>query len=467
MNEDSPDPSIQDRVHNLLDAVHGGQNALICTHDNPDPDSIASAYALGRLLEQKMGMSFTLAYGGVLGRAENRTMVKLLKIPLVPFSRVDLDEFDVVGLVDTQPEVGNHVLTPDRIVGKKMICVDHHPERLLSKDAAYCDVGGDYGATSTVLTAYLDAADVVFDENLATALFYGVKSDTRDLGREVSQTDVWAYTHLVPHTNMAAVSAMEHPRLPRDYFQVFNRATQRAKIFGNVLVCDIGEIYIPDIVAEVAERLSRVDGIRWSLVVGGYEDDIYASLRVNDRRCSAGKLVREVIQDYPTGSAGGHGSMAGARVPYSARTESPEARARARKGLLKSLLNATGVEPDEKPVRLVTNEELPDGTVSRAPRPKDKAPAKPTTSKKVAQVTLKNGGGKNGTPRTKSETKLSTAKAASAKADKAKADKDKADKDKADKSKTERVARAVVVKGAQAPGKKATTKTTKPTKKRL
>ncbi|MCP4499497.1 MAG: bifunctional oligoribonuclease/PAP phosphatase NrnA [Deltaproteobacteria bacterium] len=372
MSNDGYTPAMKNRVHELMDAVLGGKNALICTHDNPDPDSIASAYALGRLLEQKMGMSFTLAFGGVLGRAENKAMVKLLKITLVPFCKVDLSEFDVVGLVDTQPEVGNHVLTPDRITGKKMICVDHHPERLLSKDADYADVGGDYGATSTVLTAYLVAADVIFDRTLATALFYGIKSDTRDLGREVSDVDIWAYSHLIPKTDMPAVSAMEHPRLPRDYFQVFSRGIQRAKVFGNVLVCDLGELYIPDLVAEVADRLSKVDGIRWSLVVGGYEDDIYASLRVNDRRCSAGKLVRQVMDDYPTGSAGGHGSMAGARLPYGSRTKTPEARARARRTLLKALLNATGVEPDAQPEPLVREEALPDGTVLRASRPKDK-----------------------------------------------------------------------------------------------
>src|SRR5690606_4312357 len=210
-----------------------------------------------------------------------RAMVRLLKVPLVPIARVDLSEFDVVGLVDTQPEVGNHSLPPDECADKRVICIDHHPARLLSKNAAFSDVGGDYGATSTVLTAYLDAAGVVPDRTLATALFYGIKSDTRDLGREVSDADVWAYSHLAALTDMSMVSSIEHPRLPRAYFAVLMRASSRAQVTDNVVVADLGEVYIPDMVPETADRLVQAEGLRWSIVVGEHDGQIYCSIRVN------------------------------------------------------------------------------------------------------------------------------------------------------------------------------------------
>ncbi len=361
------DLSIKERVRTLLDVVEEGQRALIVTHDNPDPDSIASAFALGWLLEQKKKIPFTLTYGGVLGRAENREMVRLLKIPLVPIHRIDMEDFDVVGLVDTQPEVGNHELTEERAAGKTMICVDHHPAREQSKDADYADVGGDFGATSTLLTHYLHEAGLTPDRDLATALFYGIKSDTRDLGREVSSEDVWAYTHLVSLTDMPMVSAIEHPRLPRDYFGVLVRAIQKAEMIGNVVTCDLGEVYVPELVPETADRLAAAEGVRWSIVVGEYEDQIYASLRVNDRRYSAGKLVREVIARYPQGSAGGHGSMAGARLPHAERTRSVAGRTRARRGFLRALALATGVDPLTKPERFAPDE----ATITR--RARDKA----------------------------------------------------------------------------------------------
>ena len=366
MVEPASSHSVEERVRQLLAAVEGGTRALICTHDNPDPDSIASAFALGRLLEQKRDIPFTLTYGGVLGRAENRAMVRLLKIPLVPISRIQLDEFDVVGLVDTQLDVGNHSLDAARMEGKRVICIDHHPARLLFKNAAYADVGGDYGATSSALTAYCYAAGVVFDEVLASALFYGIKTDTRDLGRQSSQADVWAYSHLVGLTDMALVSAIEHPRLPRSYFSVLVRAVQHAQVWGNVVACDLGETYIPDIVAETADRLVAAEGMRWAIIVGEYDGQVYASIRVNDRRYSAGKLVREVIQRYPEGSAGGHASMAGARLPHGPRQKTRSARTRVRRQLLRDLVLATGIGPETQAEPFAREAEALEATAERA-----------------------------------------------------------------------------------------------------
>jgi nanoRNase/pAp phosphatase (c-di-AMP/oligoRNAs hydrolase) len=343
-DDSNPVPARLDR---LLDVVRQGERVLICTHDNPDPDSIASAFALGVLLEARRSVSYTLTYGGVLGRAENRAMVKLLKIPLLPIHKVDLASFDVVGLVDTQPEVGNHALTAERTAGKRMLCIDHHPAREGSKGAAFADVGDDYGATSSLLAHYLEAAGVEPSRTLATALFYGIKSDTRDLGREVGPRDLWAYTKLISLCDMTVISQIEHPPLPRAYFSVLMRAVKNATVHdGDIAACDLGHVYVPDLVAETADRLAMAEGIRWTVVVGEYEGDAYASIRVNDRRYSAGKLVREAILHFPMGSAGGHGSMAGARVPIPPTAKSAPARARVRRALLEKILIALDV--DEK-----------------------------------------------------------------------------------------------------------------------
>jgi hypothetical protein len=110
-------------------------------------------------------------------------------------------------------------------------------------------------------------------------------------------------------------------------------------------------VYVPDLVPEVADKLVRAEGIRWAVVVGEYEQQIFCSLRVADRRCSAGKLVREVIKQYPEGGAGGHGSMAGAKVPYSDGTTSPRGRTRARRKFLRELVLATGIGEEVRPER--------------------------------------------------------------------------------------------------------------------
>jgi nanoRNase/pAp phosphatase (c-di-AMP/oligoRNAs hydrolase) len=350
-------PDMRARVDALLDVAGRGSRVLVCTHDNPDPDSIAAGYALGELLRTRAKADYTLAHGGVLGRAENRAMVRLLKIPLQSFARLDPSDYDVVALVDTQPGHGNHRLTRDVMGEKRLVCLDHHPARTMEGSLApdFADVGGAYGATSTMLTCYLDAAGLEFAPDVATALFYGIKSDTRDLGREVGDIDVWAYQHLISHTDMGLISQIEHPRLPRNYFAALSQAVRKARCIEDAVVCDLGEVYVPDLVAETADWLLLAEGIRWSIVTGEHNGAIFCSLRVSDRRFSAGKLVREAIASWPSGSAGGHGSMAGARVDIEPGTTKAE-RALMRKKLLRQIVKLTGIEKGARPRKFAVDD---------------------------------------------------------------------------------------------------------------
>ena len=110
---------------------------LIYMHDNPDPDALAAAVGLKRLVEHEAGLQATLALGGIVGRAENRAMVDVLKIPLTPIEELSPPSFDVLAIVDSQPGTGNNSLPPDRPVD---VVIDHHPLRAESSVAPWCDI---------------------------------------------------------------------------------------------------------------------------------------------------------------------------------------------------------------------------------------------------------------------------------------------------------------------------------------
>ena len=192
--------------------------------------------------------------------------------------------------------------------------IDHHPVRPDSRLAPIADVGGPIGATSTVVVEYLRASKLEVPPAIATALFYGIKADTRDLGRQTTPQDVEAYLWLFPRTDKDAMGQIEHPPLSLEYFALSRTAIDQAEVHGHAVVLPLGELYAPDMVAEVAERFLYLEGMRWSLAFGTFEGDLYYSVRTTDRRANAGKLIREVIEPRG-GSAGGHGSMAGARLP--------------------------------------------------------------------------------------------------------------------------------------------------------
>jgi nanoRNase/pAp phosphatase (c-di-AMP/oligoRNAs hydrolase) len=317
-----------EKIERLVQLGRTRKRPLILTHDNPDPDSIASALALAQLFRETCGLESKIAFGGIVGRAENRALIKVLRLPLVPMSKVEPSEHDLFALVDTQPANGNHSLPPGVTAE---VVIDHHPPREESWSATFADVGGDYGATSTILVEYLRAAGLTPTPEVATALFYGIKSDTQDLVRETEKVDVDSYAFLLPLVDKVALRQIENPLLPPDYFRLYHHALEKARVYGDVVAVDLGDIYTPDMVAEVGEHLMSLEGMKWSLAYAVYKDMLFLSVRVRDKRMNAGRLIREICAKLG-GSAGGHGSMAGARLPL------PEAKA-ARTILKKKVLH--------------------------------------------------------------------------------------------------------------------------------
>jgi nanoRNase/pAp phosphatase (c-di-AMP/oligoRNAs hydrolase) len=340
--------SARAKVGRLVRRFRGRTRALVLPHDNPDPDAMAAAWALAALLEQKLQVKVDIGYGGIIGRSENAAFVKVLKVPVIPVGEVRFDDYDLFALTDTQQGVKNHALPEDRVAD---IVIDHHPLREGHLHNPYADLGGAYGATSTMLTEYLRAARIEPTPELATALYYGIKADTRDLERETRTHDVKCYLWLYPRIQRELLSRIEHPELPIRYFQLYHAAIEKARRYTAAVITDLGEVYTPDMVAEVAERLSFLEGANWSMALGSFRSQLYVSLRVRDRRMNAGRLVRETCADFG-GSAGGHGSMAGARLPL---TGTKGQRERFRSDVLRRFKRAFGVE-GERGVSMLSDE---------------------------------------------------------------------------------------------------------------
>ena len=159
---------------------------LVLMHDNPDPDAIAAAAALSLLLREGFGHSVTAAYGGLIGRAENREMVRALGIRMSHVRHLKWSNYRRFALVDTQPRTGNNQL-PQRIVPD--LVFDHHPARRASAQARFVDIRPEYGATATLMAEYLAAADVPISRKLSTALIYAIRTETQDFRREFVQAD--------------------------------------------------------------------------------------------------------------------------------------------------------------------------------------------------------------------------------------------------------------------------------------
>ncbi len=294
----------------VIEWMRGRGRVLIVAHDNPDPDSLAAAMALKHLILKRTGQATTIAFGGIIGRGENRVMVRELEIDAIPIEELDLDQFGVVCLVDTQPGTGNNSFPPGRPVH---VVIDHHPRRESCAACRWVDIREDYGACATILYEYLLAQRVSFGTKLATILFYAIKSETQDLGREGGAADREAYLHLVPLANNRILFRITHPKVPREYFFSYNRAIENSRVYGKeLLVFNLYEIDNPDIVAEMADFLLRMEGIEVVLGLGRYHEQGVLSLRTLSGDIPAGEVIGKVVDGM--GTAGGHGMAAGAQI---------------------------------------------------------------------------------------------------------------------------------------------------------
>jgi nanoRNase/pAp phosphatase (c-di-AMP/oligoRNAs hydrolase) len=324
------------RLDSMFQAVANADRVLILPHNDPDPDAIASAVALRHLLAEGPGVEGYIAYKGIIGRAENKALVRYLDHPLHRLTGSDLRRSMPVALVDTQPGAGNNALPPGYDVA---IVLDHHSWREPTAAARFADVRTQVGATSTMLTQYVQTASVELPPPLATALFYGIKTDTMGLGRGASADDVTAYFYLQPRIDVDALVKIERAQVPAEYFAKLAATLQAAQIYGNVIVSYVGSTSRPDLAAEMADLLLRLEGTEWVVCVGTYRDDLNLAVRTSRRRGGAGRLAQQIVGDQ--GSAGGHGSMGGGQIPLDGKA--PEELARQ---LVQRALHYLKIPPD-------------------------------------------------------------------------------------------------------------------------
>lgn len=311
MSGEAPILNLKKYIDDMLTWVRGKGKILIIVHDNPDPDCFASAMALSHMFVMKLNREAVIAFSGMIVRSENLTMAKQLQIPLTPLTILDIKEFQVICMVDTQPGVGNNSLPPGTKVD---ILIDHHPMHEASKDCRWVDIRPEYGVTATILYEYLIAQNISIGTKLATALFYAIKSETQDLGREANRPDRDAYLRLFPLSNKKVLYEIEHPKLPIEYFLALNSALKHAKIFDKILIANLREILFPEIVAESADILLRLEEIETVLCMGLYNDEMILSMRTIRHDCNVGEIIKSLVDGK--GTAGGHGMMAGGKVDH-------------------------------------------------------------------------------------------------------------------------------------------------------
>lgn len=281
---------------------------LIVTHDFPDPDALASAYALQHLAERRFGIRSRIVYEGIIGRNENKEMVRTLKLPVFKLRTSDWQKFTNIALVDTQPMFENNAFPKKK---KAAIVIDQHP--FVSKPLAdFTLIDTESGATSVLLAQELLMSQIEIPTRLATALVYGILSDTMNLHKVRRPEILQTYLTLLPLSDLRALARIQHPDRSRTFFGALIKGIKNASICQSLVISHLGPVDSPDLVSQMADFLLTCGGIQWSFCTGRYHENLHASLRSVNPHARAGEILRDVFAE--SGQAGGHGRMAGGKM---------------------------------------------------------------------------------------------------------------------------------------------------------
>jgi nanoRNase/pAp phosphatase (c-di-AMP/oligoRNAs hydrolase) len=159
---------------------------------------------LRAMIRHALDVRTIVARSGTIGRPENRALVSALQLRLELAAKVLAGFQGSIILVDTQPGRKNNALPPGVT---PTAVIDHHSDWGGNDGVPFVDLRDRYGATTTIVTEYLQEMEVPIDGRLATALFYGISSETRHLGRETQSSDITASQFLYPFVDKRLLGA--------------------------------------------------------------------------------------------------------------------------------------------------------------------------------------------------------------------------------------------------------------------
>ena len=322
--EDLTTSAIQDRLRSI-DRKQGASEVLrrlsdeedakilIVCHDNPDPDALASALAMKHLCDS-LGHSSTIIHGGMIEHQQNRAMVKLLEMDIrkliLDWEIEDLlNESDVVICVDFSHPGANNIL-PSTCVPH--IVIDHHPSEVRPAGDVIL-VRSEFAATSSLIASVLMNSGVEMNSNVATALAFGIRTDTLGFTRSFNAVDLRALSWLGAWIDWDLMRSFESPPRTQEVLSIFKQALKDATLDDGLMLVPISEMADRDALSQVADFLLPTEGVEIVVSYGVRMSKVILSARSTSENVHLGKILSKT---FAKGSAGGHKELAGGQIPF-------------------------------------------------------------------------------------------------------------------------------------------------------
>ena len=298
----------------LLQAIQK-KHVYIQTHNFPDPDAIASAYALQQLLKY-CEIEATVCYQGRIERFNTNCIMERLGISFMNLVDIDyaLQDDDEIILVDAQKFNAN----VENIKGVEIASIDHHPT-YFQADYRFSDIRPEVGACASIIASYFFDNDIPMDSKTALVLSFGIRSDTAKLSRGVSQLDMDMLCRLFSLCDGDTIYYLENSELEFNDLKAFAKAIESIELYdGDTTFAFAGENCPEALVASISDFLLSLITVSFSVVYSRKELGLKLSVRCSSG-LDAGMITARALAGF--GSGGGHQVMAGGFVPFTGSRE--------------------------------------------------------------------------------------------------------------------------------------------------
>jgi nanoRNase/pAp phosphatase (c-di-AMP/oligoRNAs hydrolase) len=314
----SQDESPGRALERVLRGVAGEPLVVLLT-GHPDPDAIGCALAHQRLC-QASGVTATIAHVLGISHRQNRALVKLLNVEMVQIkSGAELRRFRHLSLVDTsQPEPTIEV-PPEMHL---LTVVDHHVAAAV--EAPFVDIRTAMGASASMYAEYMQQGFAPLtgsgrtDARVATALLFGVQSDTDDFAL-ASPADFMAAAYLKQHCDVEVLRRIGRRMIGAAAMDAVGRALAGIMVVRDFAIAGVGELTAGDrdTIGGAADYILQREDIDTVLVYGLVGDRIDGSLRTNSASVDPAAFLETAFGRSPDGRpyGGGRADKGGFQIP--------------------------------------------------------------------------------------------------------------------------------------------------------
>ncbi len=306
---------IKQSAFTLVDIIKqsNGKELTIFLQDNPDPDAIASGLTL-KHVSKFCDVESKIYYGGNISHQKNKTLINLLNIDLIKAKTKEeatqiAKSAGKVALIEASIPSKNNILPEEGVIPD--LIFDHHQVDMSSVRGEFVDIQPKLGATSTIMTKYIRQLNIKPNPQLATALLYGIRTDTNGFTRNTTSDDLGAASYLIPLVDVNILSQLESPPMSLETLDIIGRAIRNREIRGSYLASFVEFINERDALPQAAEMMLQLEGVNTVLIFGINEDKVQLSARSRDTRVNLGLLMQSAFGKLNTG---GHATMAAGTI---------------------------------------------------------------------------------------------------------------------------------------------------------